>query len=98
MAPIRSFSICLISAKILLLGVFPRSTPNDPVRQEIATINQIISRLHDNQKVFYRDIGSIFLDEGANIPRDIMSDGLHPTTKGYELWAKEVKGTLVELM
>ena len=86
------------ATKILLLGVFPRGTPNDPVRQEIATINEIISRLHDNQKVFYRDIGSIFLDEGGNIPRDIMSDGLHPTTKGYELWAKEVKGTLVELM
>jgi lysophospholipase L1-like esterase len=60
----------------------------------IPQINKIISSLNDNQHVFYRDIGSIFLAADGSIPRDIMSDGLHPTSKGYTLWAEAVKDTL----
>jgi len=85
-------------AKILLLGIFPRSTPNDPVRATIAEINNIISRLHDGDRVQYLDIGSKFLDADGNIPKDVMSDALHPTTKGYEIWAEAVKDTLANLM
>jgi lysophospholipase L1-like esterase len=85
-------------AKILLLGIFPRSTPNDPVRTTIAEINNIISRLNDGDRVQYLDIGSKFLDADGNIPKDVMSDALHPTTKGYEIWAEAVKDTLANLM
>ncbi len=85
-------------AKILLLGIFPRSTPADPVRKQIAEINTIISRLNDGKKVFYMDIGKIFLDASGTINTDIMSDGLHPTTKGYELWANAVNGKINELL
>ena len=44
------------------------------------------------------DIGPKFLAEDGSIPRDIMSDGLHPTNKGYEIWAEAVHDTLVSLM
>jgi len=86
------------AAKILLLAVFPRSTHDAPVRAEIQQINDIISRLDDDETVFYRDIGAIFLDGNGDIPPAIMSDGLHPTTRGYELWAEAVIGSLTELM
>lgn len=85
-------------AKVLLLGIFPRSTPVDPVRAQIAEINSIVSRLHDGDKVHYLDIGKVFLDGSGNIPLDVMSDGLHPTTKGYELWAAAVKEPLAALL
>lgn len=85
-------------AKILLLGVFPRNAPNDPVRATIKEINDIISRLHDGKRVHYRDIGSEFLDANGNIPEDVMTDALHPSTKGYEIWAKAVKEPLEKLM
>ena len=85
-------------AKILLLAVFPRSTPADPVREKIAEINQIIAKLHDGKNIFYMDIGNIFLDQNGVIPVEIMSDGLHPTTKGYELWAEAVKDPLAQLL
>lgn len=85
-------------AKILLLGIFPRSTANDPVRATIAEINASIARLHDGDRVNYLDIGSKFLDAGGNIPKDVMSDALHPTTKGYEIWAEAVKEPLANLM
>ena len=85
-------------AKILLLGIFPRGMANDPVRSTIAEINSIIARLHDGDRVHYLDIGEKFLDAGGNIPQDIMSDALHPTTKGYEIWAEAVKEPIASLL
>ena len=84
--------------KILLLAVFPRSTPKDPVRATIAEINNIIAKLDDGDRIKYLDIGSKFLDAEGNIPKDVMSDALHPTTKGYEIWAEAVKEPLANLM
>lgn len=86
------------AAKILLLGVFPYQQADAPIRRDIAYINDTISRLHDGDKVHYLDISHVFLDADGNIPRDVMSDALHPTTKGYELWAEAVIGPLTSLL
>jgi lysophospholipase L1-like esterase len=85
-------------AKILLLGIFPRSAPGDPIRATIAKINSIIAKLHDGNRVHYLDIGSNFLDAAGSIPKDVMSDALHPTAKGYEIWAEAVKEPLANLI
>lgn len=84
-------------AKILLLAVFPRGRANDPVRGVIAEINATIQKLHDGERVHYLDIGKRFLDDDGNIPQDVMSDGLHPSAKGYEIWAQAVKEPLSKL-
>jgi (4-O-methyl)-D-glucuronate---lignin esterase len=87
------------NAKILLLAIFPRSVPGDPVRDKIAEINRIISRLDDQQHVFYMDIGAKFLDEkGYFLPDSFRPDNLHPQAKGYEIWGEAVKAKLAELM
>lgn len=86
------------AAKILLLGVFPYQQADAPIRRDIAYINDKISHLHDGDKVHYLDISNVFLDADGNIPRDVMSDALHPTTKGYELWAEAVIEPLTELL
>lgn len=85
-------------AKILLLAVFPRGRANDPVRGTIAEINRTIAKLHDADRVHYLDIGSQFLDADGNIPADVMSDGLHPSAKGYEIWANAVREPLTKLV
>jgi lysophospholipase L1-like esterase len=85
-------------ARILLLGIFPRGRANDPLRATIADINRTIAKLHDGNRVHYLDIGAKFLDADGNIPTDVMSDGLHPTPKGYEIWAQAVQAPLKELM
>jgi lysophospholipase L1-like esterase len=85
-------------AKILLLGVFPRGRPNDPVRATIAEINGTIAKLHDGERVHYLDIGAQFLTADGTIPADVMSDLLHPSAKGYEIWAQAVKEPLSQLM
>jgi lysophospholipase L1-like esterase len=85
-------------AKILLLAVFPRGAAADPVRATLTDINQRISKLHDGTSVHYLDIGQKFLDGQGNIPRDVMSDALHPGAKGYEIWAEAVREPLTRLM
>lgn len=87
------------NAKILLLAIFPRSTPGDPVREKIAEINKIISKLDDKKNVFYMDIGPRFLDEkGVFLPDSFRTDNLHPQAKGYDIWGAAVKDKLAELM
>jgi lysophospholipase L1-like esterase len=82
-------------AKILLLAIFPRSVPGDPVRDKLAEVNRIVSRLDDRQHVFFMDIGSRFLDEKGNfLPDAFRPDNLHPQTKGYDIWGEAVSPTL----
>ena len=82
----------------MLLGVFPRGAADSPFRPQIAEINSIISRLHDGERVFYKDIGDVFLAEDGSIPVEIMSDGLHPGPEGYRLWAEAVNEDLRALL
>jgi beta-glucosidase len=86
------------NAKILLLGVFPRGRATDSVRGTIAEINAAISKLGDGKTVQYLDIGNVFLDDRGDIPTEVMSDGLHPTTEGYRRWARAVREPLSTLM
>jgi len=87
------------SAKILLLAIFPRSMPGDPVRDKIAEVNRIIARLDDQKNVFYLDIGRRFLDDkGVFLPDSFRADNLHPQAKGYEIWGEAVSAKLAELM
>jgi len=86
-------------AKILLLAIFPRSVPGDPVRDKIAEVNSIVSRLNDNQHVFYMDIGAKFLDDkGVFLTDTFRSDNLHPLAKGYDIWGAAVQETLARLL
>ncbi len=86
-------------AKILLLAIFPRSTPNDPVRDKIAEVNHIVQKLDDRKHVFYLDIGSKFLDDkGYFLPDTFRADLLHPVARGYDIWGAAVKETLAELL
>ncbi len=86
------------NAKILLLGIFPRANPGEPVRKTVLDVNPVIAKLHDGQHVFYLDIGSKFLDANGVLQPDIMADRLHPNQKGYVIWADAVKEPLAELM
>jgi lysophospholipase L1-like esterase len=87
------------NAKILLLAIFPRGMPNDPVRDKIAEVNRLIGRLDDQQHVFYMDIGAQFLDDaGVFLPGSFRPDNLHPQAPGYEIWGAAVQSRLAELL
>ena len=80
------------NARILLLGIFPTgNTPDDQNRPKIAATNEIIKGFADNKTVFYEDLGPKFLTPTGVLERDIMGDFLHPTAKGYQIWADAIR-------
>ena len=86
-------------AKILLLAIFPRSVPGDPVRDKIADVNKIIAKLDDQKHVFYMDIGAKFLDEkGYFLANAFRTDNLHPQALGYDIWGQAVQAKLADLL
>jgi beta-glucosidase len=88
----------LPDSKVLLLGVFPRDGKTSTRRQQVAEINGIISKLDDGSKTRYLDLTSKFTDSNGDIPPDVMKDHLHPTPKGYKIWAENMQPLLDEMM
>jgi len=86
-------------AKVLLLGIFPRNTdPASQIRATIKEINSRLAKLADNNRVFYMDIGEKFLTADGILTTEIMADGLHPTEKGYQVWAEAIIDKVRALM
>ena len=86
-------------AKVLILGIFPRAPePTNAFRGTIKEINSKLAKLADNKQVFYMDIGDKFLTADGTLTTEIMNDGLHPTEKGYQIWADATKDRVRELM
>jgi len=80
-------------AKIVLMGVFPRGeTADNPFRGKIAEINTILAKTYASQPgVTYLDITGKFLNEDGSMSKEVMGDFLHPSAKGYAIWAEALK-------
>jgi lysophospholipase L1-like esterase len=85
-------------AKIVLMAIFPRGPKPDATRAKLDAINKLIADLNGNDGVSFLDIGAKFLEPDGSISREIMGDFLHPTAKGYEIWAKELEPVLSKLL
>jgi lysophospholipase L1-like esterase len=88
----------LPKTKVLLLGIFPRGPKPDEIRDHIQAINEQIKSLDDGKFVKYLDISAAFLNPDGTISKEIMVDYLHPTAKGFRLWADAMEPTLWTLM
>ncbi len=87
------------TAKILLLGVFPRGEkPDDAMRQQNIATNALIAKYADATTVNYLDLSSTFLQQDGTITREIMPDLLHLSEKGYAKWAEAMEPTLKKLL
>ena len=79
-------------AVVLLQAIFPRGkAANDPARARIKAINAIIAKLQDGKKVIYVDFGDKFLGADGSLSPEIMPDFLHPSPKGYLIWADAIQ-------
>ena len=87
------------ASRILLLGIFPRGEKPDANRATVEAVNQRLATLEGRGGVVtYLDIGDKFLAADRSISRDIMYDFLHPTAKGYAIWAAAIEPTLTRLL
>jgi len=84
--------------KILLLGIFPRDhMPDTQTRRQVAEVNAKISVLGKERGIVYLDLGKKFLEPDGTISQDMMQDYLHPTPKGFAIWANAMEPTLAKL-
>ena len=85
--------------KVLLLGIFPRGeTQAAPERVKQQQVNDVIGKLDDGKNVRYLELWNEFLEPDMSISKEVMNDYLHPTTRGYEIWAKGMDKLLTEMM
>jgi lysophospholipase L1-like esterase len=94
---VRQIQFRLPRAKIVLFGIFPRGSKDDPVREQIKAVNAGISQLADG-KVMFLDIGEKFLVSDGTLPRTMFPDQLHPNTQGYQIWADAINSALDEFL
>lgn len=79
------------AAKIVLYSVFPRGRkPDDVLRGRNEKLNGIIREYADGKRVIWRDINSKLVNPDGTIEQAIMPDYLHPSPKGYKIWADDV--------
>jgi beta-glucosidase len=89
----------LPGTKILLLGVFPRSpSADDPLRRLNAAINDRLRAYADNQHIFFLDLSRHFLDDRERLSQDLMPDYLHPSERGYQVWADGMEDVIRKLL
>jgi lysophospholipase L1-like esterase len=85
------------NATIILTGIFPRND-NIAVMPTINRINASLATFADGKAVRYLNINDKLADADGKLFEGMMGDGLHPTVKGYQVWADALKPIFTELL
>jgi len=86
------------NATIVVTAIFPRND-NIAVMPTIDRINRRLAALADGTRIRFLDINGQLADEnGVLVDGVLNSDRLHPTLKGYQIWADALKPILRELL
>jgi len=89
----------LPTAKILLLGVFPRgAAPDDRLRLAVNQATAGFASLHDGKHVFFSDIGKAFVRIDGSLRSTLMPDLLHLNPDGYAVWGKAIVEDIKRLL
>ena len=86
-------------ATIILTAIFPRND-NLAVMPTIIRINERLATFAGGRKVLFLNINDRLADEDGRIVEGVLNerDKLHPTLKGYQIWADALKPILRELL
>ena len=86
-------------ATLVVTAMFPRND-NLAVMPEIDRINENLARLADGAKIRFLNVNGRLADANGRLFDGMMNerDKLHPTVKGYQLWADGLKPILTELL
>ncbi|CAN5436424.1 hypothetical protein BH09GEM1_BH09GEM1_06860 [soil metagenome] len=84
-------------ATIILTGIFPRND-NMAVVPEIDRINANIAQFADGRRIRYVSINDKLAGADGRLYDGLTMDKLHPTVKGYQIWADALKPILAEIL
>jgi lysophospholipase L1-like esterase len=89
------------NATIIVTGLLPRNatgTDRLAVIPEINRINENLARFADGTWIRYINVNDKLADKNGQLYDGMSVDGLHPTLKGYQIWADALKPVLRELL
>jgi lysophospholipase L1-like esterase len=84
-------------AVIILTALFPRND-NLAVIPTINRINDILAKMADGKKIRYLNVNDRLADKDGKLFDGISKDKLHPSLKGYQVWADGLKPILTEIL
>jgi lysophospholipase L1-like esterase len=85
------------SARIILTAIFPRND-NPAVLPEIRRINDELAKMADGKTIFYVNVNDKLADATGKLFDGMTVDRLHPTVKGYQIWADGLRPILTQLL
>ena len=84
-------------AVIVLTALFPRND-NMAVVPMINRINENLANIADGKKIRYLNLNDKLADKDGKLFEGISKDKLHPTLKGYQIWADGLKPIFTEIL
>jgi lysophospholipase L1-like esterase len=84
-------------ATVIVTAIFPRND-NMAAMPVIDKANAAIAKLADGKKIRFLNINDKLADKNGTLFEGMMGDRLHPTLKGYQVWADALKPLLTELL
>lgn len=84
-------------ATIILTAIFPRND-NIGAMAGINRINDSLAQLADGKTIRLLNVNDRLADKNGRLFDGMTVDGLHPTVKGYQVWADGLKPILGELL
>jgi beta-glucosidase len=84
-------------ARIILMAIFPRND-SMTVAPSIERINQNIAKFADGRTIQFLNINDKLADKNGVLFNDVTVDKLHPSLKGYQIWADALKPVLRKML
>ena len=85
-------------ATIILTAIFPRND-NMAVMPEIDRVNANLARMADGRTIRFVNVNDRLADKDGRLLDGMMNpDNLHPTIRGYQIWADALKPLFTEIL
>ena len=89
------------NAKIVITGIFPRNDGPDggvAANRDIRQVNNHLATLADGKAIYYLNVNDRLADAEGNLLDGLTVDHLHPTVKGYQVWADGLWPILTDML
>jgi lysophospholipase L1-like esterase len=85
------------AATLVLTAIFPRDD-NPAALPAINRINENLARFADGKKIRFINLNAQLADADGKLFAGMTVDKLHPTLRGYQIWADALKPIFTELL
>jgi lysophospholipase L1-like esterase len=83
------------NTKIYIQTILP--VEKEVYKENIISINSILKQAQNKNPYKIIDLYSVFVNNEGTIKSDLSTDGVHLSEKGYDVWTKFIKPTILSM-